>query len=224
MTFTSDERFLGPVKEMMMTSREACVNYMMPYGLHHLFAFNQHYGPEPWGDIPGGRADWMPWYYHQADSAGLGFDRTARGSNAVSQYCPPLNEIYNDPARCPENLLLWFHHVPWNRPLLNGLSLWDNLCYRYDEGVRKVRSYQQVWDRMEAFTDQQRFRQVQSRLRIQAKDALIWKDACLLYFQTFSKQPIPYELERPVYELEELKEQMRNLWKRPGDGSERMTR
>jgi alpha-glucuronidase len=208
-TFTSDERFVGPVKVIRISSREACVNYMMPYCLHHIFAFNEHYGPEPWGDIPGGRADWMPWYYHQADTMGVGFNRTATGSNAVAQYCAPLNEIYADVARCPENLLLWFHHVPWNHPLGNGLSLWDNLCYRYDEGVQEVRSWQKVWDRAGALVDEQRFREVQSKLRIQAKDALVWKDACLLYFQTFSRQPIPYELERPVHELDELKEQMR---------------
>ncbi|MDR1557110.1 MAG: alpha-glucuronidase [Tannerellaceae bacterium] len=209
MTFTPDERFVRPVKDMMMSSRETCVNYMMPYGLHHIFAFNQHYGPEPWGDIPGGRADWMPWYYHNADTTGVGFDRTATGSNAVAQYFPSLNDVYGDISRCPENLLLWFHHVPWEYKLKNGGSLWDNLCYRYDEGVQQVRSYQKVWDRLETWVDAQRFREVQSRLRIQAKDALIWKDACLLYFQTFSGQPIPYDIERPVNELDELKEQIR---------------
>jgi alpha-glucuronidase len=204
MTFSADERVVRPVKEMMLTSREACVNYMMPYGLHHIFAFNQHYGPEPWGNMPGGRPDWMPWYYHNADTTGVGFNRTTTGSNAVTQYSSPLNEIYGDLARCPENLLLWFHHVSWKHPLRNGLSLWDNLCYRYDEGVRQTRSYQKVWDRMEPLVDTQRFRDVQSKLKIQTREALIWKDACLLYFQTFSRQPIPYDLERPVHEMDEL--------------------
>jgi alpha-glucuronidase len=205
MSFTSNPEFLNPVKKMMLSSREACVNYMMPLGLHHIFAFHHHYGPEPWGNIPGGRPDWMPWYYHNADSAGLGFDRTTKGSNAVSQYFPPLNEIYNDLSRCPETLLLWFHHVPWNHPLKNGRTLWDNLCYQYDSGVQQVREYQRLWDRMEKQVDAERFRLVQSRLKIQARDAVWWKDACLLYFQTFSKQPIPYDIERPVNELEELK-------------------
>ncbi|MDR2388691.1 MAG: alpha-glucuronidase [Tannerellaceae bacterium] len=207
-TFTHNEAFLDPVKDLMLTSRETCVNYMMPYGLHHIFAFRQHYGPEPWGDIPGGRADWMPWYYHKADTGGIGFDRTPTGSNAVAQYHEPLAGIYADPARCPENLLLWFHRVPWTHPLANGLSLWENLCYRYDEGVQTVRAYQKVWDRLEGFVDPERFLQVQSRLRTQARDALVWKDACLLYFQTFSRRPIPYELERPVHDLEDLKRQI----------------
>jgi alpha-glucuronidase len=205
MTFTPDERFVRPVKEMMTTSRETCVDYMMPLGLHHIFAFNQHYGPEPWGDMPGGRPDWMPWYYHNADSAGVGFDRTATGSNAVSQYFPPLNEIYGDVARCPENMLLWFHHLPWNHTLSNGLSLWENLCHRYDAGVRQVREYQKLWDKMEPYVDAERFAHVQYKLKIQSRDAVWWKDACLLYFQTFARTPIPYDIERPVHDLEELK-------------------
>jgi alpha-glucuronidase len=205
MTFGSDERFVRPVKEMMMTSRETCVDYMMPLGLHHIFAFDHHYGPEPWGDMPGGRPDWMPWYYHNADSVGIGFNRTVTGSNAVSQYFPPLNEIYGDIARCPENLLLWFHHVPWSHPLRNGHTLWENLCYRYDAGVRQVREYQKLWDKMEPYVDAERFAHVQYKLKIQSRDAVWWKDACLLYFQTFSRTPIPFEIERPVHDPEELK-------------------
>lgn len=205
MTFTGDENFIAPVKEIMLTSRETCVDYMMPLGLHHIFAFTHHYGPEPWGDMPGGRPDWMPWYYHNADSAGLGFDRTIRGSNAVSQYFSPLNEIYNDISRCPENLLLWFHHAGWDYRMKNGNIMWNELCYKYDSGVKQVREYQKIWDRMEPYVDVQRFKEVQSKLRIQSRDAVWWKDACLLYFQTFSKYPIPYDIERPVHELEELK-------------------
>ncbi|MDR3188051.1 MAG: alpha-glucuronidase [Prevotellaceae bacterium] len=207
MTFTANPRFVAPVKDLMMTSRETCVSYMTPYGLHHIFthSFNHHYGPGPWDNIPGGRHDWMPWYYHNADSAGVGFDRSAAGSNAVAQYFPPLREIYGDPDRCPENLLLWFHHVPWTRALKNGLSLWDNLCYRYNEGVQKVREYGKTWDSMEPYVDAQRFREVQSKLKVHAADALIWKDACLLYFQTFSGLPIPANVEPPVHTLDELK-------------------
>lgn len=205
MTFTRDREFINPVKKMMLESREAAVDYMMPMGLHHLFAFDHHYGPEPWGNIPGGRPDWMPWYYHNADRLGLGFDRTIDGSNAISQYNLPLRNIYNNKSTCPENLLLWFHHVSWNYTMKNGNTLWRELCYRYDHGVQKVREFQKVWDCMEKFIDQSRFHAVQSKLRIQVRDAIWWKDACLQYFQLFSGQPIPYELERPVHDLEELK-------------------
>ncbi|GAB6119862.1 alpha-glucuronidase family glycosyl hydrolase [Dysgonomonas termitidis] len=205
MTFSNNKDFMNPVKDMMLSSRETTVDYMMPLGLHHIFAFGHHYGPEPWGDVPGARPDWMPWYYHNADSTGLGFDRTMSGSNAVSQYFPPLNNIYNDIALCPENLLLWFHHVPWDYRLKDGKTLWDGLCYKYDTGVRQVRAYQKLWDRMEEYVDGQRFREIQSKLRVQARDAVWWKDACLLYFQTFSKRPVPYDIERPVHELEDLK-------------------
>lgn len=205
MTFTDDKEFLNPVKEMMLSSRETAVDYMMPLGLHHIFASGHHYGPEPWGDYKGGRPDWSPVYYHKADASGIGFDRTKAGSNAVSQYFPPLNEIYGNIETCPENLILWFHHVPWSYKMKDGTTLWDELCFKYDTGVKNVREYQKTWDKMEGYVDAERFQQVQSKLKIQAKDAVWWKDACLLYFQTSSKMPIPYEIERPVHELEDLK-------------------
>ncbi|GEN66200.1 alpha-glucuronidase [Chryseobacterium rhizosphaerae] len=205
MTFTDDENFLNPVKGIMLSSRETAVDYMMPLGLHHIFAGGHHYGPEPWGDYKGGRPDWSPVYYHQADALGLGFNRTKTGSNAVSQFFPPLNERYGNISTCPENLILWFHHVPWDYKMKDGKILWDELCYTYDSGVKKVRDYQKIWDRMEPYIDEQRFADVQSKLRIQSRDAIWWKDACLLYFQTFSKKPIPYDIERPVHELEDLK-------------------
>lgn len=205
MTFTNDLNFVEPIKKLMLASREAAVDYMMPLGLHHLFAFEHHYGPEPWGNIPGGRPDWMPWYYHNADSIGLGFNRSQTGSDAVSQYHTPLNNKFGHLKTCPENLLLWFHHVPWSYQMRSGRSLWDELCYSYDRGVQQTRGFQQTWDRVERYVDEERFKAVQSKLRIQAKDAVWWKDACLLYFQTYSGQPIPYDIERPVHELEDMK-------------------
>jgi alpha-glucuronidase len=205
MTFTSDKNIVSPIKEMMLASRETCVNYMMPLGLHHIFSFNAHYGPQPWGDIPGGRPDWMPVYYHRADAVGVGFDRTETGSNAVSQYFSPLREQLNDIKTCDERLLLWFHHVPWTFKLKSGNTLWDELCYSYDRGVREVREFQKTWDRLEPYIDAGRFAAVQSKLQIQSRDAVWWKDACLLYFQTFSRRPVPYDIERPVHKLDDLK-------------------
>lgn len=211
MTFTDDKNFLDPVKEIMLSSRETAVDYMMPLGLHHIFAGEHHYGPEPWGDYKGGRPDWSPVYYHQADAQGVGLNRTKTGSNAVSQYFPPLNERYGNISTCPENLILWFHHVPWDYTMKDGKSLWDELCYTYDSGVKKVRDYQKTWDKMEPYIDKQRFTDVQSKLKIQSKDAVWWKDACLLYFQTFSRKPIPFDIERPVHELEDLKKIKLNM-------------
>ncbi|PXV66328.1 alpha-glucuronidase [Dysgonomonas alginatilytica] len=205
MTFSKDNGFVNPVKDIMLASREAVVDYMMPMGLHHIFAFGHHYGPEPWGDVPGGRPDWMPWYYHNADSVGLGFDRSITGSNAVSQYFSPLKEIYNDASRCPENLLLWFHYIPWSYKMKNGRIMWDELCYKYNSGVQQTRSFQQTWRQMQPYIDEQRFNDVKSKLEIQSQDAVWWKDACLLYFQTFSKRPIPSDIEPPVHKLEDLK-------------------
>lgn len=210
-TFTHDDSFVEPVKQLMLGSWETAVDYMMPLGLHHIFAWDHHYGPEPWCNIPGARADWLPPYYHNANKEGIGFDRTVNGSDAVSQYCSPVKEKYNHIETCPEELLLWFHHVPWDHTMKSGRSLWDEMCYRYDGGVQQVRTFQKVWDRMERFVDNERFLHVQSRLRIQSRDAVWWKDACLLYFQTHSGKPIPYDIERPVYELEDLKKIKLNL-------------
>lgn len=204
MTFSDNNEFVEPVKNMMLSSRETIVDYMMPLGLHHIFAEDHHYGPEPWLS-QAAREDWTSVYYHKADTIGLGFNRTTTGSDAVSHYFPPLNNIYNDISTCPENLLLWFHHVPWNYKMNDGKTMWDALCYKYDSGVQQVREYQKVWDRMEQYVDSRRFEEVQSKLKIQARDAVWWRDACLLYFQTFSKKPIPYDLERPIYELDDLK-------------------
>ena len=206
MTFTNNPDFLNPVREIMLDSREAAVSYMMPLGLHHLFAWEHHYGPEPWCDIPGARPDWMPSYYHRADSIGIGFDRTTTGSNAVSQYFPPLRDLYNNIETCPEKFLLWFHHASWNHRMKNGRILWDELCHKYQEGVDQVRDFQKKWDTIEPLIDPERFSDVQYKLKIQTRDAVWWKDACLLYFQTFSKRPIPFELERPVHDLEEMKQ------------------
>lgn len=203
--------FLNPVKQLMLDSREAAVNYMMPLGLHHIFAAHHHYGPGPWWAPDGARKDWTPPYYHQAGASGIGFDRTETGSNALSQYHEPIRSQLANPETCPEAYLLWFHHLPWEYRLKNGRRLWDELCYRYDSGVRQVRQFQQVWDRAEAFVDQERFVAVQSKLRQQSLNAQEWKDACLLYFQQFSQLPIPYELDRPVNQLNDLMEKDRKL-------------
>jgi len=198
--------FLQPVKQMMLNSHEATVNYMMPLGLHHIFSAHAHYGPGPWWAPDGMRPDWTPPYYHQADSFGIGFDRTASGSDAISQYRGPLASQLADVNTCPEAFLLWFHHVSWDHKMKNGRTLWNELCYRYDEGVKQVREFQRIWDKAERFVDAERFAAIQYKLTKHSLDAQEWKDACLLYFQQFSKQPIPYELERPLYNLDELLE------------------
>jgi alpha-glucuronidase len=198
------EKFIDPVKAMMLLSREAAVNYSMPLGLHHIFAGNHHYGPGPWEAPRGVRADWTPVYYHKADTLGIGFDRTRAGSDGVSQYREPLVSLFNDPSTCPEIYLLWFHHLPWTHVMKSGRTLWDELCYHYENGVLQVREFQKAWDMTEPYVDEQRFTDVQKKLRRHYRDAQIWKDACLLYFQQYSRMPIPYDIERPVNDLEDL--------------------
>jgi alpha-glucuronidase len=190
--------------QLMLESREAVVSYMMPLGLHHIFAGTHHYGPEPWYAPRGVRVDWTPPYYHKADSIGLGFDRTLKGSANVKQYPDELCRLYNDINTCPENLITWFHHVPWDYKMKSGRTFWNELCHKYDEGVHQARHFLAVWDAMQPYVDQQRFEEVQRKLRIQARDAEWWRDACLLYFQTFSKRPIPQDMEHPVHNLDEM--------------------
>lgn len=204
-TFTTDRRFVEPMTQVMMDSREAVVDYMMPLGLHHIFAWGHHYGPEPWCKVPGARADWLPSYYHQADKEGLGFDRSRTGSDAVSQYPDSLARVFDSLEQCPEEYLLWFHHVNWNQKLRSGRSLWDELCYKYQKGVDEVRAFQRIWKDMQPYVDAERYQAVAERLDIQARDAVWWKDACLEYFRTFSKKKYPEGVEPPVFTLKELK-------------------
>ena len=199
-----NEQFLKPVKKMLLESKEAAVDYMMPLGLHHIFSANEHYGPGPWWAPERMRKDWTPPYYHNADSIGLGFDRTPTGSNATSQYHEPLQSKFNNMSTCPEEYLLWFQHVPWSFEMRSGRTMWDELCYHYDTGVNQVREFQKTWDKIEPYVDQERFTQVQRTLREQSVNAQVWKDACLLYFQQFSKQHIPFDIERPINNLDDL--------------------
>lgn len=204
-TFTDESEFLNPVEEMMLESREAVVDYMMPLGLHHIFAWNHHYGPEPWCEIPGARADWLPSYYHCADREGIGFDRTTTGSDAVSQYPDSLAAVFNSLSSCLEEFLLWFHHVSWDHKLKSGNTLWDELCYKYQTGVEKAQEFCEVWNQMSDYVDSERYQAIANRLKIQADDAVWWKDACLEYFRTFSRMKYPSGVDKPVFRLKELK-------------------
>ncbi|MDR0955033.1 MAG: alpha-glucuronidase [Rikenellaceae bacterium] len=206
MTFTNDPEFVAPVKGIMMASHEAAVNYMQPLGLHHIFAGNHHYGPGVWERLSQttDRPDWVPEWYHRADSLAIGFDRTTGGTGYVSQYFSPLKELYNNIETCPENLLLFFHRVSWDYRMKNGRTLWDEMCYKYTEGLDAVRGFQKDWDRLEGKIDPERFRHVQYKLREQTRDAIWWRDGVLLYFQSLNHKPIPYELERPINTLELL--------------------
>jgi alpha-glucuronidase len=195
MTFSCDTSFVYPAREMMLQSWETCVNYMMPLGLHHIFAWSHHYGPQPWCYRPNTRLDFLPPYYHRADSTGLGFNRTTTGSNAVSQYYPPLREEWDKIETCPEKFLTWFHHVPWDYTMKSGRTFWNELCFHYGAGVKEVFEFQKIWNGQESRVDAERFRQIQSRLRIQARDAVWWKDACLQYFCRFSQRSIPEDIE-----------------------------
>lgn len=198
------EKFVEPVKAMMLSSWETCVDYMMPLGLHHIFAWEHHYGPEPWCDIPGARPDWLPSYYHRADTIGLGFDRTVDGSAAVLQYNDPFCTRIDDIRTCPEKYLLWFHHVPWDHKMRSGNTLWDELCYRYDRGVKATRANVELWESLRMYVDRDRWKSIHEKLQIQAADAAWWRDACLQYFAQFSRRPYPSGIEQPVIPLDSL--------------------
>lgn len=187
-----DKKFIEPVKDMMLRSREACVNYEMPLGLHHLMN-GSHYGPGPWQGAP--RPDWTPAYYHKADTCGIGFDRTeATGTGNTAQYPEPLRSQYEDVASCPENLVLWFHHIPWNYRMNSGRTLWDELCLHYDRGVSEVREFVGIWQSVERYVNHDLWQGVMDRLEIQESSARYWRDACVQYFGSFSGMPQPSDV------------------------------
>ncbi|MBN1769541.1 MAG: alpha-glucuronidase [Prolixibacteraceae bacterium] len=200
MTLSNDKSVIEPVVEMMMESREIGVNYRTPIGLHHIMAESHHYGPGPW--VTGRRPDWTSVYYHNASENGVGFDRTVNGSNAVSQYPEPLRSIYNSVDDCPEKFLLWFHHLPWDYEMKSGRTLWNEMVYKYYTGADSVTWMQEKWNSVEPFIDDQRFKHVKQLLEMQRQDAIWWRNSCVLYFQQFSKMPIPDGFEKPENNLE----------------------
>ena len=188
-----DERFTKPVEMMMMTSREACVNYMMPLGLHHIFKFDHHYGPEPDGFIASYPLEWCPVYYHKADAQGVGFDRSSKGTDAVGQYPEPYRSLYDNIKTCPEEYLLWFHHVPWTYKMKSGSTLWQELCMKYNMGVAMVEVYRDFWHtsaKQYMKGHEQEWQHTDSLLNVQLENAKEWRNTCLKYFQTFSKMKI----------------------------------
>ena len=202
MTFTRDPKAVETIARIMLESHDALVDYMTPLGLHHLMWGGHHYGPAPWWDKES-RPDWNPVNYHRADARGLGFDRTATGSNAVSQYRPPIRDRFADLSTCPEKFLLWFHHVPWDYRMRSGRTMWDELALDYQRGVDWARDTRKEWDALAGTIDAERHAEVAKKLAIQERDAVWWRDACLLYFQTFSKRPLPAGVEKPQKTLEE---------------------
>ncbi len=201
MTFSNEPAVVPPLVEILLRSHETVVNYSMPLGLHHIMAASHHYGPGPWvANLA--RADWNSIYYHRAAADGIGFNRTSTGSNAIGQYRPEVAKIFGDPKQCPEALLLWFHHVPWDFQLRSGQPLWDELCLHYQTGVDEVQTWRKTWKSLEPFIDSERFQHVATLLRRQGRDARFWRDACLQYFQTFSKRPLPAGVEPPDQTLE----------------------
>lgn len=200
-TFSNDAGFVGAAKKIMLSSRETMVDYMTPLGLNHIMGTSHHYGPAPWVDNAG-RADWNPVYYHRADSVGIGFDRTATGSNALAQYAQQARVQWEDINTCDEKYILWFHHVPWNFKMKSGKTLWNELCYKYNTGVDSVRWMQSTWNDLKQYVDEDRFEQVKKLLAVQEKEAIWWRNACLLYFQTFSNMPVPPNYEKPDHDLQ----------------------
>jgi alpha-glucuronidase len=201
LTFTSDPAFVKPVVDMMMQSRETAVDYMTPLGLAHQMATGHHYGPGPWiNDV--GRPDWNPTYYNGADKNGIGFDRTATGSNAVAQYHAPLAAIFADPGKTPEPLLLWFHHLPWDHKMASGRTLWDALALHYARGVENVKAMQTTWATMKPYVDAERWQITADFLAMQLDSAVEWRDASIAYFQSLSGRPLPQGVPAPAHELD----------------------
>jgi alpha-glucuronidase len=201
MTFTRDPAFVKPVVDMMMSSRETVVDYMTPLGLAHLMGTGHHYGPAPWVDDLG-RADWTPVYYHRANRNGIGFDRGPKGSGATTQYSKVVAKQFEDVKQTPEQFLLWFHHLPWTHRVSSGRTLWEELVHRYTRGVEAVAQMQRTWESLAPQVDPQRFEQVKAYLAIQREEAQWWRDACIAYFQSLNRLPLPAGFAPPKHSLE----------------------
>lgn len=208
MTLTKNQKSVKTIKDVMLRSREIYVDFTTPLGLIHIMGQNIHFGPEPWLERSA-RPDWTSIYYHRADSVGLGFDRTENGSNALGLYTKEVQNQWNNPETCDLKYLLWYHHVAWNKKLKTGRTLWDELCYRYYTGVSEVEKMQKDWDSIKSTVDSEIYDDVKGRLAAQHREALNWRDACVLYFQTYSKMPIPAPFKKPERTLEEMKEIVR---------------
>lgn len=204
MTLTRDSSSARKIERMMLESHEAAVDYMTPLGLHHIMWPGHHYGPAPWWD-KGERDDWNSVYYHRADDKGIGFDRTSAGSNSIRHYHAPVRDLFGNLKSCPEKFLLWFHRVPWDYRMRSGRILWDELALHYQRGVDWTRNARKLWSELDGDVDADRHQAVGRKLEIQERDAIVWRDACLLYFQTFSKRPLPSGVEKPLKTLEEYK-------------------
>jgi alpha-glucuronidase len=201
MSFSNDAAFINTTKTMMLSSRETMVDYMTPIGLHHIMGDGHHFGPSPWSNRLG-REDWNPVYYHKADSIGVGFPRNSKGTNALEQYAPEVRKKYETLADCPDEYLLWFHHVNWDHKMRSGRTLWEELCKKYYEGVEEVRAMQKTWEGLKASVDEERFNHIKMLLAVQETEAVWWRNACLLYFSTFARKPIPSQYEQPEHNLE----------------------
>ena len=187
-TFNGPWSMVNELLSLMLRSREACVDYMMPIGLHHIFRFDHHYGPEPDGFIAHYPLEWCPVYYHKADSLGIGFDRTHTGSNATLQYREPYCSLYDDINTCPERYLLWFHHVPWSYRMKSGRTVYEEMQYRYNRGVKEVEDFIRIWNEVKPEIDEQRWQEVDARLQHQLENAREWRDTCINYFGSFVKK------------------------------------
>ncbi len=215
MTFGNSEKTITTICDMLLKTWETTVSYMTPLGLNHIMATGHHYGPGPWVDyLP--RADWNPVYFHRADKEGIGFDRTKSGSNAVAQYAIEVAEKFGSRKKVPEKFLLWFHHVGWDEKMKSGRPLWDELAWNYQDGVNGVRTFKQNWNSLKGEIDDERYQQVNMLLDIQLEEAIWWKDACMVYFQTFSQKPFPDFLEKPTHDLEYFKKKEKSTPFAPG--------
>ena len=203
MTLTRKSEAIQTISDVMLESREAVVNYMTPLGLAHIMWEGHHYGPQPWCDTLS-RPDWNPVYYHRADKEGIGFDRTKSGSGAVEQYQGLTREMFASLEKCPEEFLLWFHHAPWDHEMESGKTLWDELCLHYQSGVEWVSQARRQWDSVAGAIDPAVYTRVADKLAVQERDAARWRDACLLYFQTFSERPIPEGVDKPKLTLSQI--------------------
>jgi len=189
-TFTRDTDAIARIAAMMQGSRDLVAQYTAPLGLAHLMGTGHHYGPAPWVcDLE--RRDWNPCYYHRADKDGIGFDRTASGSNALAQYAPSIAAQWSDRERIDDGYLLWFHRVGWGDRVRGGDTLWQRLVAEYSWAEIGLLTQKSTWDELHSYIDPERHAAVTADMNIQLREARLWRDASLAYWQSVNGLPLP---------------------------------
>ncbi|WP_051572094.1 alpha-glucuronidase family glycosyl hydrolase [Ruminiclostridium cellobioparum] len=193
LTYSNDRILVGTIKDMLLGSWRTYENYTSPLGIGWMVNPNHHYGP----NVDGYEYDkWGT--YHRADHKGIGVDRTVRnGTGYAGQYHKEVARLYENVETCPEELLLFFHYIPYDYRLKSGETLIQYIYNTHFEGVEQAEELKRKWESLKDKVEEDVFDHVMERLEGQIAHSKEWRDIINTYF--FRKTGIPDELGRKIY-------------------------